>query len=149
MPHRTITCRDCAAKRRTTFKNTRYCTSCRLLRDLESIDTEEHACRANGCNNVFAPVTRRDLYCGDCAASMSSDAAMGECKYCQTEAALWRGLAICQNCLRDAGERPRVVKGLRVGQRTRRKENGWTVDMVIPPEEIEPPIFIDRPELAI
>lgn len=118
-----IRCRDCGDERTTLYRNTRYCMSCRLLRDLTWLDvSEQRPCRANSCNAAFLPVSRKDLYCGECAGGMVGT--HGRCSFCKTDPApLHRGMAVCASCVRDAGERPRIMAGLRKGQAKRKKQH--------------------------
>lgn len=118
----TITCLDCGARRTTIYKNTRYCMSCRLLRDIEWLEPVERRCRSNDCTQTFLPAAKKDLYCGECAGFMTSHE--GRCLFCKRDATpLHRGMSICTACVRDPGERPRVIAGLRSGQRKRKHAN--------------------------
>lgn len=122
----TIACEDCGVHRRTSYKNTKVCMSCRLLRDLAFIENDERTCRSNGCKNTFAPVKRKDLFCGDCASIMAAE--HGYCKFCKKDdVGLYHGLAICEKCVRDVGMRPKVIQGLRVGQRDRKTKDYGTL----------------------
>lgn len=118
-----IRCRDCGDERTTLYRNTRYCMSCRLLRDLAWLDVAElRTCRSNSCNAAFMPVGRKDLYCGKCAGQMAQS--HGRCLFCKTEPApLHRSMGVCTSCVRDPGERVRIMSGLRTGQQARKRSN--------------------------
>ncbi len=113
-----IDCRDCGDERTTLYRNTRYCMSCRLLRDLAWLEAVERKCRSNSCDAAFLPVSKKDLFCGPCAGLMVAE--HGPCLFCRSDPApLHRGMSICTTCVRDAGERARVLGGLRNGQAAR------------------------------
>lgn len=113
-----IICEDCGAKRsNAAYKNTRYCKSCRLLRDLVFLDDTTRPCK--GCRRMYAPTQRRDAYCGECCFGSVDE---GRCAFCKLEnAELYRaGVAVCVKCVRDPRLRRSVVAALKKGQRERR-----------------------------
>lgn len=115
---RSIKCEDCGTRRENVrYANTRYCKSCRLLRDLLYVETEQRPCDA--CKQRFAPVSRKDTLCGRC--NYGSIYA-GHCFLCkQDEAELHRdGIPVCVKCIRDPANRGRIIGGLRKGQRDRK-----------------------------
>jgi len=119
-----ITCADCSALRRNAaYSNTRYCVSCRLLRDLSFIKDQVRTCSRAACSRRFAPVSRRDSYCGPCGFGSPDE---GHCWYCKNDhAELHRaGLAVCVNCIRDPAKRITILGALRRGQADRRLQNG-------------------------
>lgn len=117
----TITCEDCGAKRlNPRFKNTRYCNSDRLLRDLLYVGDEQRPCRE--CKRPFAPVSRKDTLCGTCNYGSVYE---GTCAFCKrSNAELHRpGIPVCVKCVRLPSLRGQIVAGLRKGQRERRQAN--------------------------
>lgn len=119
---KSITCEDCSTKRSNPrYKNTRYCKSCRLLRDLIYVEMEQRPC--DHCKQQFAPVSRRDTLCGTCNYGSSY---FGTCAFCKLEhAELHRaGIPVCVKCVRVPALRRGVIAGLRRGQGERRTTNG-------------------------
>ncbi len=113
-----ITCQDCGAARRdVAYKTTRYCESCRLLRNLLFIGERTYQCTE--CKDNFAPIARGDRYCGEC--SLGSNR-MGECALCGAASSelLRPSIAVCTRCARDPKQRVRLVKALRKGQANRK-----------------------------
>jgi hypothetical protein len=48
----------------------------------------------------------------------------GRCLFCKTDPApLHRGMGVCSSCVRDPGERVRIMVGLRDGQAKRKRSN--------------------------
>jgi hypothetical protein len=120
----TIQCQDCGALREAIYRNTLYCDSCRLLRDLEytTLSQPPRTCTARGCTETYLPIGRKDAYCGDCSGVITPT--RGLCIYCsQEDAPLHRNMKVCTYCLRDPEDRPRILRGLRSGQERRRAEN--------------------------
>lgn len=116
-----IICEDCGATRRNpAYKNTRYCKSCRLLRDLVYIDDATRPCKS--CRRSYAPVSRRDTLCGKCNYGSVDE---GLCHFCKSEhAELYRpGIGVCCSCVRAPRLRPSIVAALKKGQRERRLTN--------------------------
>lgn len=116
-----VTCCDCSAKRRNAaYSNTRYCKSCRLLRDLTYLADRTKSC--DECKATFAPASRRDAYCGKCCFG-SLD--VGTCAFCKrSDAELHRqGIPVCCQCLRLPTLRRQIIAGLQRGQRERRLEH--------------------------
>ncbi len=112
-----ITCQDCSAVRANVqYVNTRYCESCRLLRNLLFVGATIAEC--GECGNDFAPVARGDRWCGTC----SFTGTPGTCVLCKGEEAerLRPSIAVCKGCARDPKQRVRLVKALRKGQAARR-----------------------------
>lgn len=118
-----VTCADCSALRKNaSYANTLYCVSCRLLRDLAFLKDQTRQCSAAGCRRRFAPVTRRDSFCGPCGYGSSDE---GTCLFCKrSDAELHRPeLAVCTSCIRDPKLRRGIIAALRKGQRERRQAN--------------------------
>ena len=118
-----IICADCGAERRNvSYANTLYCASCRLLRDLALLKDQTRTCSAKGCRKRFAPVNRRDAFCGPCGYGSSDE---GFCWYCKrSDAELHRaGMAVCTHCIRDPTHRRTILAALRKGQKERRTAN--------------------------
>jgi hypothetical protein len=118
---KTITCADCSARRSNArFKNTLYCMSCRLLRDMLYVGKEQRPCST--CKKLFAPVDRKDLDCGDCQYGSVHE---GHCYRCNAPRELHRpGISVCVKCIRVPLYRANIIDGLRRGQRERREANG-------------------------
>lgn len=116
----TIKCADCSARRTNArFKNTLYCMSCRLLRDMLYVGKEQRPCAS--CTTLFAPVNRKDTDCGACQYGSVHE---GHCYRCNAAAELHRpGIAVCVRCIRVPRYRANIVAGLRKGQRERRQAN--------------------------
>ncbi len=113
-----ITCQDCGAARQdVAYKNTRYCESCRLLRNLLFIGERTYQCAE--CTNDFAPIARGDRWCGHCALGSNRK---GECVLCSSASSerLRPSISVCKACARDPKQRVRLVKGLRKGQTDRK-----------------------------
>lgn len=118
---KTITCEDCSTERRNAaYSNTRYCKSCRLLRDLLFVDDATRPCK--DCRKVYAPVSRRDTRCGGCN---YGSVHTGRCAFCKLEdAELHRaGIPVCLKCIRLPTLRRSIIAGLRKGQAERRQAN--------------------------
>lgn len=116
----TITCTDCGAERHNVqYRNTRYCESCRLLRNL--IFLGDRTCTCSECAKEFAPTVRGERWCGEC--SVSAD--IGDCVLCQAADSelLRRTIPVCLRCAHDPDRRAVLIKGLRRGQRDRREAN--------------------------
>lgn len=115
-----IKCQDCSAKRSNVrYSNTRYCISCRLLRDFLYVGVEQRPCAA--CKRPFAPVNRKDTLCGTCNYGSIFE---GHCLYCKKDAELYReNLPLCVKCVRSPRDRARIITGLRKGQAARRLAN--------------------------
>ncbi len=113
-----ITCEDCGTTRsNVAYANTRYCESCRLLRNLLFVGERTYQCAE--CKADFAPIARGDRWCGGCA--LGSNQA-GDCALCKGEEAerLRPSIAVCKGCARAPKQRVRLVKALRKGQTNRR-----------------------------
>jgi hypothetical protein len=114
---RTITCEDCGAQRlNARYKNTRYCKSCRLLRDLVFLDETQRPC--SHCKSTFAPTSTKDTLCGTCNyGSVYS----GPCAFCKEDAELHRqGIPVCVRCIRSPALRRTIISGLKRGQKERK-----------------------------
>lgn len=119
---KTITCADCSATRHNAaYANTRYCKSCRLLRDFQYLGDATKPC--SSCDRQFAPTSRRDSLCGKCCYGSIDE---GRCIFCKDEhAELYRaGTPVCVKCIRDPSQRRSIFAALRKGQRERRLANG-------------------------
>lgn len=118
-----IICSDCGATRhRAQYKNTLYCHSCRLLRDLMFVGDRKHVCAAATCRKTFAPVARRDAHCGGCG---YGSVYTGTCGFCnKDDVELHRsGVPLCTHCVRDPRQRRRILSSLKRGQADRRTAN--------------------------
>lgn len=118
---KSITCHDCGTRRlNPRFKNTRYCRSCRLLRDLLYVSDEQRPCA--DCRRPFAPVDRKDTLCGTCNYGSIYE---GHCALCRrSDVELHRpDIAACVKCVRDPAKRKTIIAGLRRGQRERQQEH--------------------------
>lgn len=117
---KSITCQDCSTKRiNPRYRNTRYCKSCRLLRDLLYIELEQRPCA--DCKQMFAPVSRKDTLCGRCN---YGSVYQGRCAFCKLDVELHRdGIPVCTSCIRAPTLRSTIISGLRKGQAARRLEN--------------------------
>lgn len=116
-----IICKDCSAIRSNpAYKNTRYCKSCRLLRDLDFVGELTRDCK--NCRRSYAPTSRRDSYCGPCGFGSIDE---GRCVFCSSEhAELYRaGISVCCTCVRAPEKRRSVIAALKKGQRQRRATN--------------------------
>lgn len=115
----TITCAECGDTRTAAFKNTKYCVKCALLRDLTFVGDRTYKC--DDCKAEFAPLARRDPYCGNCAFGCGK---FEDCVGCAGTAELHRpGVPLCTRCLRDPKQRRKIIRALRGGQQERRIAN--------------------------
>lgn len=111
-----IVCEDCGAPYLAKRKNARYCSICRLRKDLLFITTRLQKCW--DCEQTFAPLNTNDVLCNQCEPRRHRYTD-GECKICHVDPTtlLIPGLAICTKCVRDPELRPLIVQKL--GQRIR------------------------------
>lgn len=121
MPH-DITCQDCGAQRLSaTYSTTRYCHSCRLLRNLIFVRDRVYDCQV--CGKPFAPVSRGDGYC---AKHDFGSNVFGTCAFCDEENVefIRPNIPLCLKCAKTPGAtRHRIVAGLKNGQRDRKAAN--------------------------
>lgn len=120
---RTIHCEDCGAEYRTRRKNTRYCSACRLLRDLLWLADRKAKCVM--CDAQFAPLHSRDKLCAQCDFMHSADHGEGDCAVCRGHGRLVRrGLAVCLPCAKDPARRDKIIKALGAKVRRNREAAG-------------------------
>jgi hypothetical protein len=126
MPH-TIRCNDCGEQVETARKNTKYCSVCRLIRDLPYAAGQE--VRIGGlpkcalCAKEFARLDIRDPLCGECAPETRSHGKC-VCAFCHEEKhRVRKDIAVCDRCARKKEVRDQLWKSLRNKQRARQAEN--------------------------
>ena len=106
----TITCEDCGRDYETTRKNTKYCRSCRVYRDLMFLGERRKECIE--CEKTFNPLTTKDLLCGRCGDFMRK-APEGECKLCGESAKLLHeSIQVCGACATDPAKRVTFLRAL-------------------------------------
>lgn len=128
-----LVCHDCGSEM-TGPKHKKLCAECRLLKDIEywrgktGVCVEDHG----GCGKKFTPIRRGDLVCGDCSPGMSVNE--GSCKLCghRQTYRLFKEVAVCERCARDAKQRIKFIGGMRKRRTARREDSGWQ-----PPVETE------------
>lgn len=115
-------CEGCSAPATAKRRNAKYCTVCRLVKNVMFIKDNSKKCWL--CESKFAPLERNDVFCGTC----DEDAPRGNtgtCSLCQAEAQLYRDdISVCVPCMKDPEQRPLLLRALRKKQRARRKEHG-------------------------
>jgi hypothetical protein len=109
----TIHCADCGHPRQTSRKNTKYCTVCRLFRDLAFLQTGGFKIRPCAvCDTKFAPLNRNDALCAKCDIPKES-AVIGDCAFCETEQRLHSdAVGICTGCLKEPKHAPKIFKAV-------------------------------------
>lgn len=108
---RTIICADCGAPRETTMANTKYCTTCRLYRNLQFVRERTGKCVA--CNKEHALTERKAWICQECA-GQTGTGRDGQCGVCGTEHAnlVWPDVAVCGTCMDNPEKRGKIIAGL-------------------------------------
>lgn len=106
----TIVCADCGRDYETVRRNTKYCSLCRLLRDLLFVDRATTKCWI--CSEVFAPIERREKSCGSCCYKAAKNG-VAECAFChQEKPRVNAGIAVCHGCARDPELRGKLMNSL-------------------------------------
>lgn len=108
---RTIHCETCGAPRETSMPNTKYCTTCRLFKNIKFLGERTGTCVA--CNKKFALTERKAIICQECSAA-AGDSRKGTCGVCKSENAdlIWQDAAVCVRCMDDPTKRGPIVAGL-------------------------------------
>lgn len=115
----TITCADCGAERNARNRNTKYCVTCRLIRDLDFIGNSTNKCQS--CSARFAPLKRSDTLCPDCDAFSKAIPARREtCRNCEGDQFKLLGDDI-RMCLKCAGV-PENRQGLMIRLHEKQQE---------------------------
>ncbi len=129
-PKAPIRCEDCGAEYMTRQPNTKYCSRCRLLRNLSFLlEAGNRTKDCALCEREFLPVARDAAMCRTCAHEMNlAGKNKGKCISCATEdAPLYASdIPFCMSCLYREDKRERLLKMLMKGRRDRRAENGVT-----------------------
>lgn len=109
----TIKCENCGSPRLTRRKNTKYCRLCRILKNLEYLDTWEETCIA--CENRFAPLQRGEDLCGDCAIFPAQGDPKGPCAICHEQDArlMEANINVCQACSTKPENRKILIQSLK------------------------------------
>lgn len=116
----TIHCQDCGHAVETRRKNTKYCSVCRLVRDLPyAANIQRPSCQL--CRSFYRPLDIHDPLCGQ-HAPVSPKYGDTECRLCGTTATRVRAdVDVCNHCARDHDKRPELftylesVKAARLG----------------------------------
>lgn len=104
-----INCADCGAERKARNKNTKYCTTCRLLRDLWFIGPKPYHCQE--CKQPYSPLRRGDLLCAQCDVfDKELPAQREECRTCGESE--YRLLADDIRMCRKCAKKPELRRGL-------------------------------------
>lgn len=107
---RFINCADCGRQRATKRRNTKYCSLCRLMRDLQFVQARLHKCWL--CEVRFAPIGGRDNACPDCM-YVPKSFGVEECAFChQAKPRANPEIAVCHSCARDPKLRPKLINSL-------------------------------------
>lgn len=127
MATRTITCADCGAPRETVMPNTKYCTTCRLFKDLSFIKDKTGRCVA--CGKTHAQTERKPFLCQCCSADAGNHRT-GDCGVCgKTDTRLvWQDIACCVECMDDPKQRGKILAGLIQKIKQNREKYGTVVE---------------------
>jgi hypothetical protein len=133
LPMATIRCQDCGEERTRCPSNTRYCKSCRLLRELRWWTSRRRACFHPGCDERFAPVDRADRFCATHNPGLvhqQIDCVLANWKKAPRDphrgAVFIPGIPVCADCLRAPDMRVWLISALEGGQTQRRERNNAT-----------------------
>jgi len=123
MAIRTIECENCGAPRTTRMKNTKYCTACRLYKNLSYLKDRTHTCVV--CEKEYAVTDRKPFMCRSCEAE-SGNHRTGHCGVCNTQDArlVWEDVACCVDCMDEPAKRGPIIKGLLQKIKRNREEYG-------------------------
>jgi hypothetical protein len=115
-----ISCEECTEPYETTRPNTKFCSRCRLSKDVTFID--DHTVKCWQCEKVFAPIERGEKTCGECCYQPKKH---GEttCVFCKnTRLRVRANVECCHECARNPKLRGKLIASLRNAQRRRRME---------------------------
>lgn len=106
-----IKCEDCGAPRMTVMPNTKFCTTCRLFKNLSFLRDSTGKCVA--CGKRHALTERKAFLCQSCQAA-AGNCRTGDCGVCGTEATalVWQDVAVCVQCMDDPKQRGKIMAGL-------------------------------------
>ena len=120
--YRTYACVDCSAPATSKRANAKYCTICRLIRNVTFVADKTKPCW--GCNKRFTPIDRNDVLCGTCDES-GARGDTGTCSLCKAQAQLYgKEVSVCLACMKDPEKRPLLFRALKKKQLARRAEHG-------------------------
>lgn len=127
MASRTIHCEDCGAPRQTVMPNTKYCTTCRLFKNLSFIREATGKCVA--CGKRHALTERKAFLCQTCQAE-AGNCREGDCGVCGTKSTrlVWQDVAVCVGCMDDPDKRGMILAGLIKKIAANRSEYGKVVE---------------------
>jgi hypothetical protein len=114
-----IKCEDCGSERETKWPNTKYCLTCRYLRNAKYMVNWTEECIE--CGETFAPLKRDEKFCANCRPRYASHPT-GDCALCSTtdQPLLTKGLKIGWCCASDPAKRELLIRAL--GKRKRAQQ---------------------------
>lgn len=110
MPSHSVSCADCAETFQSARSNAKYCSACRLYRDLIFVKDNTAECWA--CGGRFCPTKRGMAICSTCAAHEYTK--RGHCAFCEQDdqPMLTKGLAVCAPCALDVKNRRKLIRSV-------------------------------------
>lgn len=98
-----IKCADCGTETTAKRKNQKYCSVCRLIRNIQFVGNKKKVCVC--CEEKFAPLTVNDLLCPNCDVVPASTDVV-ECALCsRTTNVIRNGIRVCRFCAYDPTKR--------------------------------------------
>lgn len=117
-----INCAICGTARETRFKNTKYCLSCRLWKNLNFIGTRTQTCPS--CKNRFAQLHRNEVMCGECNPKMAVGEPRGICGFCNEEKDLiLDSVKVCHPCASKPENREQFLVWMSQKVKAAKEEN--------------------------
>lgn len=104
-------CVNCGADITAKSKLAKYCSICRLHKNLMFVKGSTTTCDV--CEDKYAPSERGQFCCTKCS-SVTDSVREGECKICGSEdyPLIWQDASVCVRCMDDPAKRPLIVRGL-------------------------------------
>lgn len=140
-----IHCASCGAPRHAQAKNTRFCTTCRFLSDLNYWHSRGQSRECTSCGSEYRPFHSEHKLCHKCAYTLPEK--RGVCGFCNTDDAhLIHDHPVCFRCVQDPALRPRILRSLEERQRRQRDEHGDKIGR--PPVDLRRAPSSDREAVA-
>jgi hypothetical protein len=113
-------CEDCGGSYLAKRSNAKYCSICRLFRDLTWLRNRQYTCL--DCEARFAPFKSNEQLCSKCDFIGSKNYVEGTCALCQHSSypLLSADVAVCLGCARDPDKRAIFLKAIANKRRNRR-----------------------------
>lgn len=118
-----MTCVDCGAQAPKRRANAKRCDSCRLLTWAIYGEDAKLTPECMICEKPFAPTPNHKKWHLACNPYQKVTGRF-TCPFCdQADQPRYYDLNICWNCINDPETRPKLIRGLIKGQKSRRDEN--------------------------